>query len=312
MPGYARSVKRALLATTLTAAALVATPAATAQAPSVPPDAAAVVGAAPIPIATVDHWVAIAGRQSKEKRSALVKEVMEFLITAEWVHAEAAERGLVVTPAEVRADFDKTRKASFKTNKEFERFLSESGQTVDDILFRVESGLLSDKLREDVTRDVRKPTEAQARSYYRQHKRSFDVPRRHEALVVGRSSKRAAQRVLDAVRAGSSWRSQKAERLLAQDLPLPRLAWHIRNARRGVPAGPVKSLGQWFVFELRRILPGRERTYAQARADVRSTMFAEAQEAALGRFVQDFHGHWKAQTVCRRAYAISDCGTILD
>ncbi|HEX6391061.1 MAG TPA: peptidyl-prolyl cis-trans isomerase [Solirubrobacteraceae bacterium] len=302
---------RMSLAILLTIAALSAVPTATAQAPALPADAAATVGDRPIATATVEHWITIARRSAPAKRAALVEQVMQFLISAEWVRAEATQQGITVTPEQVRAEFARTKKQSFRTEKEFQEFLAESGQTLDDILFRVEVDLLSTALRKKATSGLPQPTEARLRSYYRTHKRQFRRPRLHVAVIVERRTKRAAQRALDAVRSGRSWTGQGAARRAAEYLTLPRLAWHIRHARRGVPSGPVKSVGRWYVFELRRIHPARQRTYQQSRAAVRARLTAEAEERALGAFLVGFNQYWKAKTVCRRGYSTEDCGTII-
>jgi foldase protein PrsA len=281
-------------------------------------DAAAAVGAKPLSYATVEHWIDIArlsgteGHGKAPRTAAVIEQVMQFLVGAEWVHGETALRGIAFTPAQVNARFEKTRRQNFQTSKDFDKFLAESGMTIDDLLYRVELDMLSNALRANVTKDVRKPTNAQASAFYVAHKRSFRRPRLHEAVIVERRTRQAAQRALDAVRAGRSWRSQKAVRRAAEDLPLPRLAWHIRHAARGVPAGPVKSQGHFFVFELRHIRPTRQRTFAQSRAEILSQLHAAAQQRELDAFVRGFQSHWKAETVCRRGYSTQDCGTIVD
>ncbi len=318
-------MRRAAIATTLTIAALAGGTGADAQAPSLPSDAVATVGSQAITTTTFMHWLDVAVRAPAGEPSKMAPapgtpeweafrdQVMQFLITSAWLYAEAAEQGVAVTPEQVRASFERTKKQNFPTEKDFQQFLAESGMTIDDLLFRVEINALSDRLRERVTRAIAKPTETQLRRYYREHKRSFRRRRLHEAYVVGTRTKRAAQRALDAVRAGRSWRSQGGEWQVAQNIPLrPRLAWAIRNAAKRVPSGPVKSRGRWFVFELRRIRPARQQTYAQARTAVRQMLQAEAQQRALDAFVTGFHGQWRAQTVCRRDYAVRDCGTIVD
>ena len=62
---------------------------------------------------------------------------MDFLIHAYWYQAEAAKLGIKVTDAQVQQAFNSAKKQQFPTEAAFQTFLSQSGQTLQDILFRV-------------------------------------------------------------------------------------------------------------------------------------------------------------------------------
>jgi hypothetical protein len=84
--------------------------------------------------ARFDHWFAIA-RKSDDRRSSkrrLVAAAMTFLIEGTWMRLEARERGLKVR-----------------------RFLRDSGQTTADMLYRMETDMLSDRIRADVIKGAR-------------------------------------------------------------------------------------------------------------------------------------------------------------
>jgi hypothetical protein len=75
---------------------------------------------------------------------------MGFLISADWVVGEARDLNVHVSPAEVRRTFNRTRKAQFPKQGEFQAFLGKSKETVPDILLRVELDLLSQRLQRRV------------------------------------------------------------------------------------------------------------------------------------------------------------------
>jgi hypothetical protein len=75
---------------------------------------------------------------------------MGFLISADWVIGEAHDLGVRVSPAETRRTFNRTRKAQFPKQSEFQAFLGKSKETVTDILLRVELDLLSQRLQQRV------------------------------------------------------------------------------------------------------------------------------------------------------------------
>ncbi len=108
--------------------------------------------------ATYSHWVAVANdeeRSSSKGQHATSAteprtEVLGFLISSEWVRGEAAELGVTVSAAQVRREFDHIRKEQFQKRGEFEKFLKDSGQTVADLLYRVELNLLSQQIQKHV------------------------------------------------------------------------------------------------------------------------------------------------------------------
>jgi hypothetical protein len=82
----------------------------------------------------VKHRSAKARR--KEVRLITV-EVMNFLISGDWVLEEAQQLGVDASASKVRRTFDHIRREQFPREREFRQFLKESGQTVGDLLFRV-------------------------------------------------------------------------------------------------------------------------------------------------------------------------------
>ncbi|MGD1056554.1 MAG: hypothetical protein ABR992_03990 [Solirubrobacteraceae bacterium] len=116
------------------------------------------VGAQAITGATYTHWISVASKPlgpapKKGEHAAIValqSEVLGFLISSDWVKGEAEARGISVSPAEVRKTFDRIRHQEFRRRREFERFLRKSGQTVADLMFRVELNLLSERIEKSV------------------------------------------------------------------------------------------------------------------------------------------------------------------
>src|SRR5438132_9062343 len=135
----------------------------------VAPGAVAAVSKKPISKSDFDHWlnVVVATQQapgSKTKPKVpkpgssqydqLTRQVMQFLVSAQWIDGEAAERGITGTPAEVKRQFTQTKSQSFPTTKAYNDFLKRSGQSQGDIMYRVRLDLLANKLRQDITKGV--------------------------------------------------------------------------------------------------------------------------------------------------------------
>jgi hypothetical protein len=120
-----------------------------------PEQLVACIGPTPIAGASYVHWLTVAERSSgglhaKGERvpsaTDLRDEVLEFLITADWLESEAKALGIHVSTALVKREFDRIRAQQFPKRSEFEALLRESGQSVADLLFRVEQTLLSRRI----------------------------------------------------------------------------------------------------------------------------------------------------------------------
>jgi hypothetical protein len=104
--------------------------------------------------ATFEHWANVA-RMSTAPTSPptpgeVLKEVMGFLISSDWVLGEAQALKVHASVREVRRSFEKIRRQEFPKEKEFRAFLTHSGQTVIDLLFRVRLNLLSTRIQKRV------------------------------------------------------------------------------------------------------------------------------------------------------------------
>src|SRR5947209_19402093 len=64
-------------------------------------------------------------------------QVMDFLIRSYWYQADAHAQKINLTNADVQKAFQSAKKAQFPTEAQFQTFLSQSGQTLQDILYRV-------------------------------------------------------------------------------------------------------------------------------------------------------------------------------
>jgi hypothetical protein len=126
----------------------------------VPADAVAKVGDTPIAKSMYDHWHAIGGKQGT-KGTALRDQTMQFLLSSEWILQEAPKHGVSVTDAEVQKSFEEQRKQAYPSDADYQAFLEKSGETEDDLMYRVKLSLIADKLREDVTAGVTRPADQQ-------------------------------------------------------------------------------------------------------------------------------------------------------
>ena len=149
-----------VLVLVLVLAAVGLAPTAGAQAPV--PSPAARIGVVEITQERFDHWMRIVGTMEGRDKTELVpprmsipwkrmrSQVMQFLITAEWILGEAQRQGIVISDERVEANFQRSRKKSFPTPRAWRRFLRRTGQTIDDVRWRFRLDMTSTRVASSV------------------------------------------------------------------------------------------------------------------------------------------------------------------
>jgi hypothetical protein len=110
------------------------------------------VGAQALTGASYLHWLAIAARAQSPGSSEheLRGQVLAFLISADWVSAEAGLMKIRVSEAEIRRSYYHQRAQAFHKRRELRAFLRQTGETVADLLLRVKLNLLSQRIQKHV------------------------------------------------------------------------------------------------------------------------------------------------------------------
>jgi hypothetical protein len=88
----------------------------------------------------------------KKTYAGIQARILNFLITGHWLRSEAAEQHASLSEAEVRKKFEEEKRAHYPTTASFRRLQQASRQTVPDLMFAVETQMLSTKLLEKFTK----------------------------------------------------------------------------------------------------------------------------------------------------------------
>jgi foldase protein PrsA len=259
--------------------------------------------------------------QCQQEFSALRDQVMQFLISAQWIQGEAADQGVKVTDADVNKRFQQTKTQSFPKEADYQKFLKQSGMTQNDILFRVKLDALSSKIRDKVTKGQGKVTQAQITTYYNKNKKRFAQPERRDMRIVLTKSQSQAEAAKKALDSGQSWNAVAKKystdqstkntggQLLAvtkgqQDRTFENAAF---AAKTNKVLGPVKTQFGYYVFDVTKVTPASQQSLAQAKNTISQLLTSQNQQKALNNFVKDFQKKWKDRTNCRKGYVTQDC-----
>jgi foldase protein PrsA len=260
-------------------------------------------------------------KQCKTEFDTLKREVMQFLIQAEWVQQEAKEQDIKVSQQAVQKSFDDQKKQAFPTEKAYKKFLATNGMSEDDILFRVKLDQLQQKLTQKVTEDAKKVSNEDIEEYYDKNQKRFAQPERRDLRVVLTKTEAKAAQAKQALEDGQSWQQVVKEYSIdeaskAQGGKLPAVAKGQQDkalddavfaAKKGEIEGPVKTQFGWYVFEVEKVTPASQQSLEESKDTIKNLLRSERQQKALDEFIKDFREEYKDETDCADDYRVAEC-----
>jgi foldase protein PrsA len=260
-------------------------------------------------------------QQCQTEYNGLRDQVLQFLISAQWIVGESKDQGIKITNTEVDKQFATTKAQSFPKEADFQKFLKSSGMQLTDLKFRVKVQALSDKLRTKITKGKSTVTDAQVKAYYDKNKARFAQPQRRDLKVVLTKTKAKADQALAELKGGKSFKAvakkysiDQASKnqggtllAVAKGQQEKALDDAVFKAPKGKLEGPVKTQFGYYVFEVSKITPASQQTLTQATATIKQLLQSQNQQKALDSFVKDFQKRWKDKTNCRTGFVTQDC-----
>jgi foldase protein PrsA len=260
-------------------------------------------------------------KQCETEYDTLKGQVMQFLIQSEWVLQEAGKRDIKVSEEAVRKSFEDQKKQAFPTEKAYKQFLTTSGMTEADILFRVKLSQLQEKLTQKVTEDAGKVTNADVQEYYDKNEKRFAQPEQRDLLIVLTKTEAKAQEAKAALDSGQAWKDVAKQYSIdettkaqggklgsvakgQQDKALEDAAF---SASKGEIGGPVKTQFGWYVYEVTKITPASQQSLEQSRDTIKNLLRSQRQQKALDAFIKDFREEYKGETNCADDYRVAEC-----
>lgn len=259
--------------------------------------------------------------QCQAEYDSLKEQVMQFLVSAEWILQEAQERGIEVSDAEVKKQFEDQKDQSFPDDEAYKEFLEASGQTEQDLLFRVRLDAISNKVRQQILEGKSEVSNDDVRAYYEENKERFAQPERRDLAVVLTRNKSQAERARERLEDGQSFKEVAAdlsidEATKSQGGKLPGVAKGqqeeafdnaIFSAKKGELSGPVETQFGWYVFEVTKVTPADQQTVEESAETIRNLLRAEREQKALDEFIEEFREKYKDETACADGFVIQDC-----
>lgn len=259
--------------------------------------------------------------QCRQQNEALLQQTMGTLIQQVWIEKEASAQGVSVSDAEVQRQLALTKRQSFRTEKAYQRFLSQSGMTQADVLERVRIQVLAGKLTRKIQSSTASVTAAQIQSYYQRNSAQFAVPERRDVQLILAKTQAQANAAKSAVHGGMSWAA--AAKKYSTDAASKATGGELKGvsqgqedrafdqaaftARKGTIVGPVRGQFGWYVVRVVTIMPARQTPLAQASPQIRALLQQQSAQQKMASFLRDFQTRWRAKTNCRAGYVVQVC-----
>jgi foldase protein PrsA len=255
----------------------------------------------------------------KQLFTSLSTQVLDFLIRAYWYQADAAKHHVSVSNTSVQNAFNHDKAAQFGASQSsFQSFLTQSGQTVQDVLYRVRVNLIYQKL---VNKELKPVTNSEIAAYYASHASQFGTPESRNLRIVLTKTKSAADAAKSALSKGQSWTT--VAKRYSIDSATKNKGGQLTNVTQGQEdqalgnaafsapqnklEGPIKSQFGYYLVEVTHIHKATQESLAKARPTIKQTLTLQARQAAQSTVDARARKEYMSKTKCLSAYMMNDC-----
>ena len=223
--------------------------------------------------------------QCKTEYEQLRNQVLQLLISFQWIQGEAEAMDVKVTDAEVKKSFEEQKKQSFPKEADYQKFIKQSGQTQ-------RGHPPARQARPAVEQDPRQDRQGQGQGLrqgdlrlLQQEQGPFAQPEKRDLRVVLTKTKADADKAHAALEGGDSWKAvtkkysiddtSKAAggKLPAQakgtlDKELDEAVFSAKNEL----VGPIKTQYGYYVFTVTDVTEASQQTLAEAKETIKQTL----------------------------------------
>lgn len=304
--------------------------------PEVPDDAIAIVEEAPNEEITVEEFerslTQTAARQGlpevppdDDPQFDLLRDgAISDLILSRWVLGEAEDRGIEITDREIAEELERVKEEQFGSDKAFDKFLEDSGFTLEEARERIRLQLVSDRIQRAVLPEDPGITDEEIETYYNENQEQFEQPETRDVRVILTRNEEEADEALAALEEDST---PKGFEEVAKEFSIdeatkstgglrdavvegqsePALDEQIFSAPQGELVGPFETESGFYVIQVETINPAQTVPLDEAREQVEQTLIAARQQEIATAFQDRFTSKWQVRTFCAEDYRIDRC-----
>ncbi len=266
--------------------------------------------------ASVDHWTSVIkhggafGDFRGKAQGTAVQQAVALLVTSSWLIGEAARQGVPVANEAVEEVLAQRE----HEDGELQKRLRATGQSIADVEFETRAELAAEAIREKLASRADEVTRREVLDFYRQNRHLFSRPEvRATDLIEGQPSAAAATALVRRIGTGRQFTHLAFHEQVSRTFGFTRTPEKARvvdaifAAKPGVPSRPMPLNRNWAVFIVRKIVPGRPESFAQAKAEAARLLRGKRQRALKAEFDREYTQRWRSRTKCNSLYIGPGC-----
>lgn len=261
------------------------------------------------------------------------------LILSRWVVGEAEERGIEIDDRDIDEELETVINDQFGSQNAFDKFLEDSGFSLDEARERIRLQLISDRIQQAVLPEEPEVTDAEIETYYDENLAQFEQPETRDVRVILTENQEEGEEAKAALEEDPSPKGfEKVARKYSIDEATkttgglrqavvagqsePALDSQIFTAPEGELVGPFGTDAGFYLIQVEAVTPATttpldppegaevdpaDPASAGAREQIRQTLIAARQQTIAQSFQEDFSAKWKARTTCAEGYEVDRC-----
>jgi parvulin-like peptidyl-prolyl isomerase len=260
-----------------------------------------------------------------EQYEAFKEQAMSDLVLQKWVEGEAADRGITASDREVEQQLEQIKQQNFGSEKEYQRFLEESGFTEEEALERVRLSVLSQKIQEELVQGSEDVAQEDIEVLYEQQKAQFEQPESRDVRVIVNKDESKVEQAREELEQDDSEESWKrvAEKYSTDEATSgsgglrenviegegdPAFDEAVFGASEGELVGPFETGdGNFNLIQVVKVTPAETQPLDEASKQIEQQLASAQQQAALDAFEQDLTAKWSDRTFCAEDFVVDSC-----
>ena len=295
---------------------------------SVPADAVAVVGDKEIAKSEFERIMGQARRGYKAQKrpfpkpgsreyESLKQQALQFLVQRAQFEQEADSLDVSVSDEDVDKRLEELKRQYFAGNdKRYRAQLRRQGLSEEQVRSDVESQLLSERIYEKVTGEV-KVEAGDVERYYREHRRQYEQPESRDVRHILVKDKKTADRLYRRLERGANFaalarkfsqdpgsRSQGGKLTIARGQTVAVFDQTAFLLGKGTISRPLKTqYGYHIVQPLSEIKPKKVTPLKQVRTQIRQQLLQQKKQQAMNKWVEETKDKYAERTRYQVGYA---------
>ncbi len=235
-------------------------------------------------------------KPDKKMEKEIKKLILERLIQQELIKQSADKLGVSVTKKELDERIDQIKKST--SEAQLNKTLKDMNWTMDDLNNMIESQLLSTKVRDKVTKNL-KVTDADVEKYYKDNKKNYNVPDTVSIKIATLKKKSEGDALVASVDGGKSFdeavkkyvKGGVTAQQLSKDQILGIYGKELANEAYSASAGSITSVittkTGTYVAKVEKKEKGHQKTFKEVKEEIKSMLGSQKQMEKFNTWIQD-------------------------